>query len=198
VGPDGSVGTATRYGLGGPEIESRWGRDFPHPMGIGSFPGEKRPDHGVDHLPQLTSRSTRKSKAKPLLPPWALMAELYLYNTSPYLGQRLTVGHRDIVSGQIYKNNHLNVDISTFTTDHTSYPVVCSSSARTSHWASSHLYTTVMPKHTTWFKVRYFWLSLTKIGKRRTIFVQIPNTKFHKNPSSSTWNLPCGRTDRHT
>ena len=26
-----SVGIATRYGLDGPGIESRWGRDFPHP-----------------------------------------------------------------------------------------------------------------------------------------------------------------------
>jgi hypothetical protein len=25
-------GTATRYGLNGPGIESRWGRDFPHPF----------------------------------------------------------------------------------------------------------------------------------------------------------------------
>ena len=27
---DSSVGIATRYGLEGPEIESRWGRDCPH------------------------------------------------------------------------------------------------------------------------------------------------------------------------
>ena len=27
---DSSVGIATRYGLDGPGIESRWGRDFPH------------------------------------------------------------------------------------------------------------------------------------------------------------------------
>ena len=30
VGRDSSVGIATRYGLDGPEIESRWRRDFPH------------------------------------------------------------------------------------------------------------------------------------------------------------------------
>ena len=43
-GPDSSVGIATRYVLEGPEIESRWGRDFPHPsrpasctMGTGSL-----------------------------------------------------------------------------------------------------------------------------------------------------------------
>ena len=52
-GPSSSVGTATDYGLDGPGIESRWGRDFPpfqtgpvaHPssckMGTGSFPGVK-------------------------------------------------------------------------------------------------------------------------------------------------------------
>ena len=28
---DSSVGITTRYGLDGPGIESRWGRDFPHP-----------------------------------------------------------------------------------------------------------------------------------------------------------------------
>ena len=27
---DSAVGIATRYGLDGPGIESRWGRDFPH------------------------------------------------------------------------------------------------------------------------------------------------------------------------
>jgi hypothetical protein len=31
VGRDSVVGIATRYGLDGPGIESRWGRDFPHP-----------------------------------------------------------------------------------------------------------------------------------------------------------------------
>ena len=31
-GRDSSVGTATRYGLGSPGIDSRWGRDFPHPF----------------------------------------------------------------------------------------------------------------------------------------------------------------------
>jgi hypothetical protein len=31
MGLDSSVGIATRYGLDGPGIESRWGRDFPHP-----------------------------------------------------------------------------------------------------------------------------------------------------------------------
>ena len=31
MGRHSSVGIATRYGTDGPGIESRWGRDFPHP-----------------------------------------------------------------------------------------------------------------------------------------------------------------------
>jgi hypothetical protein len=31
VGRNTSFGIATRYGLDGTVIESRWGRDFPHP-----------------------------------------------------------------------------------------------------------------------------------------------------------------------
>jgi len=62
VGRDISVGTATRYGLDGPGIESRWGGEIfrtcpdrpcdPHRLltiGTGSFTGVKRPGHGVDH-----------------------------------------------------------------------------------------------------------------------------------------------------
>jgi hypothetical protein len=40
-GRDSSVGIATRYGLDSPGIESRWGRDFPHPS---------RPALGPIHL----------------------------------------------------------------------------------------------------------------------------------------------------
>ena len=61
-GRDSSVGIATRYGLDGPGIESRWRARFSasvqtgpeaHPasytMGTGSFPRVKRPGRGVDH-----------------------------------------------------------------------------------------------------------------------------------------------------
>jgi hypothetical protein len=62
--PGSSVGIATDYGLDGPGIESRWGRDFlPHldwPWGPPSllyngyrvFPGGKMwPGHAADHSP---------------------------------------------------------------------------------------------------------------------------------------------------
>ena len=70
MGRDTSVGIATRYGLDGPGIESRWGgaRLFApvqagpaaHPafrtMSTGSFPGLKRPGRGVDHPHHLALR----------------------------------------------------------------------------------------------------------------------------------------------
>jgi hypothetical protein len=65
VGPGSSVGIATDYGLDGPGIGSRWGREFARPsslflrptqppirtMGTGSFSGVKRPGRGADHPP---------------------------------------------------------------------------------------------------------------------------------------------------
>ena len=49
VGRDSSVGVATRYELDGPGIESRWGRDFPHPsrpaLGPAQLPVQWVPGH---------------------------------------------------------------------------------------------------------------------------------------------------------
>jgi hypothetical protein len=59
---DSSVGIASRCGLDGPRIESRWGPDYQHPsrqnlgahpasytMDTGSFPGVKRTGRDADH-----------------------------------------------------------------------------------------------------------------------------------------------------
>jgi hypothetical protein len=64
-----AIGVATRYGMEGPGIESRWGARFSAPvqtglgiypvsykMGIGSFPGVKRPGRGVDHQAEVKER----------------------------------------------------------------------------------------------------------------------------------------------
>jgi hypothetical protein len=64
MGQERSVGIATRYGLDGPGIDSRWGRDFSTPTktgpgahsafcttGTGVSRGVKRPGRGVDRLP---------------------------------------------------------------------------------------------------------------------------------------------------
>ena len=82
-GPGGSVGIATGYGLGGPVIESRWRRDFPHlfhtspgahsascTMGTGSFPWVKS-GRGRDTDPSPPSSAVGYERV-----------ELYLY--SPY------------------------------------------------------------------------------------------------------------------
>ena len=71
--PDSSVGIATRYGLDGPGIESRWGARFSasvqtypgaypasYTMGTGSFPGVKRPGFGADHSPHLAPRLNKE------------------------------------------------------------------------------------------------------------------------------------------
>jgi len=68
VAGDSVVGIATRYRLDGPDIESLWGRDFPHQprpalqpthllfMGTGSFPEVKQTGGGVDHPPHPAPR----------------------------------------------------------------------------------------------------------------------------------------------
>ena len=92
-GRDSSVGIATRYGLDGPGIESRWGARFSAPvqtgpgahpasciMGTGSFPGVKRPVRGADHPPPPKRRGHER-------------VGLYLYSPSgpscPIMGRTL-------------------------------------------------------------------------------------------------------------
>ena len=68
MGRDSSVGIATRYGLDGSGIETRWKARFSalvqtgpgaHPasctMGTGSLRGVKRPGRGADHPPHLSA-----------------------------------------------------------------------------------------------------------------------------------------------
>jgi len=85
VGCDSSVGMATGYGLNGPGIESWWGARFSSPvqtdpgvhpapstMGTGCFPGVKS-GRVVTLTPHpLLVPWSRKSRAIPLLPLWAV------------------------------------------------------------------------------------------------------------------------------
>jgi hypothetical protein len=70
-GPGSSVDIATGYGLDGPGIEFRWGRDVPHlsrlshpascTMGTGSFPGvESGRDVTLTPHPLLVPRSKNR------------------------------------------------------------------------------------------------------------------------------------------
>jgi hypothetical protein len=82
MGRDSLVGIATRYGLDGPGIESRWGAIFSAPfqtgpranpasytVGTGSFPRVKRPGRDVDHSPPSSAEVKER-------------VELYLYSPS--------------------------------------------------------------------------------------------------------------------
>jgi hypothetical protein len=94
-GRDSAVGIATRYRLEGPGIESRWGRDIPHPSRPavgptqppiqwvqGLFPGDKTA--GARHWPPTSSSAEVEEGV-----------ELYIYSSSgpswPVLGQTLCV-----------------------------------------------------------------------------------------------------------
>jgi hypothetical protein len=82
VARDSSVGIATRYGLDGPGIDSRWRRDFPHisrpaqepthpptQWVTALFPGGKAPGRGVNHPPPPNAEIKER-------------VELYLYSPS--------------------------------------------------------------------------------------------------------------------
>jgi hypothetical protein len=90
MGRDSSVGIATRCGLDGPGIESRWEAGFSAPIqtgseahsasytvGTGSFPGVKRPGRGFHH-PPVSSAEVKER------------VQVYLYSPSgplwPFLG----------------------------------------------------------------------------------------------------------------
>jgi len=95
VGRESLVGIATRYELDGPRIEFRWGGEIfrtrpDRPWGPPSllynaywvsFPGVKRPGHGVDHPPPSSVEVKER-------------VELYLYYPSrpswPVLGRTFT------------------------------------------------------------------------------------------------------------
>ena len=83
-GPGSGVGIATGYGLDGPGIESRWGRDFPHlsrpALGPTQPPaqwvpglsgGKERPGRDADHSP----------------PSSAVVKKGWGYNSTPPMGR---------------------------------------------------------------------------------------------------------------
>jgi hypothetical protein len=89
-----AVGIATRYGLDGPGIESRWGRDFPHP----SRPPLRPTQPPTPWVPGLSRVKATGVCLWPPTPSSALVkerVELYLYSPSgpswPVLGWILTL-----------------------------------------------------------------------------------------------------------
>ena len=96
VDRDSSVGIATHYGLDGPGIESRWGRDFPHPprsaLGptqppIHCVPGLYRGQNGrgvaltiQPHLAPMLKKEYSYTSISPLGLRGLLQGEPYLYH----------------------------------------------------------------------------------------------------------------------
>ena len=93
VGWDSSVGTATRYGLDGPGIETRWGREFPHP----SRPALGPTQPPIQWVPGLSRGKSGRGVALTTHSPSRAevegRVELYLYSPSgpswPVLGWTL-------------------------------------------------------------------------------------------------------------
>jgi hypothetical protein len=105
VGRDSLVGTATGYGLDGPGIESRWGRDFPHPsrpvLGPTQPPiqwvpglsrGVKRLGRGVDHRPPSSAEVKERVElyfCSPTGPSWSVIGWTLL--TQSFFWKRLAL-----------------------------------------------------------------------------------------------------------
>jgi hypothetical protein len=79
-GPGSVVGIATAYGLDGPGIESRWGRDFPHL----SRPALRPTKPPVQWVPGLFRGKVRPGRDADPSPPSSAevknRVELYLYS----------------------------------------------------------------------------------------------------------------------
>jgi len=68
-GPGSVVGIATGYGLDGPGIESRWGRDFPH-LSRPALGSTQPPVQWVPSLFRGKEQPGRDADPSPFLVPW--------------------------------------------------------------------------------------------------------------------------------
>jgi len=81
VGRDTSVGIATRYGLDGPEIESRWRRDFPHLSRTALGPNQPRVQW-VLGLSRVWNRRSVELTTHPHLAPRLKKEKIYISTPS--------------------------------------------------------------------------------------------------------------------
>ena len=109
-----SVGIATRCGLDGPGIESRWGVRFSAPvqtgpgahpasctMGTGSFPGVMRPGSGVDHPPRSSAEVKERVElylCSPSGPSWPVLGWPLLFYSLVGLWMVAACCHNDVIN----------------------------------------------------------------------------------------------------
>ena len=121
MGRDSSVGIAIRYGLVGPEIESRFGARFSAPVqdgpeahpasytiGTGSFPGVKRPGRGLNHQPSYSAEVKERVELylhSPSGPSWPVLGLLYLYFTLLYF---MCIYSSTVIANLFYHSVHLS------------------------------------------------------------------------------------------
>jgi len=98
-GPGRVVGIATGYGLSGPGIESRWGRDFPHLF----RPNWSPPSllyNGYRVFPEGKERPGRNADPSP--PSKAVVKKGYSYTSTPPMGRMGCTEPRCLYKGALY------------------------------------------------------------------------------------------------
>jgi len=89
---------ATGYGLDGPEIESRWGQDFPHLSR--PAPGPTQPP--VQWIPGLSRGKERPGRDADSSPPSsAMVKEEYSYTSTPHMGHTACTEPQCLYKGEL-------------------------------------------------------------------------------------------------
>ena len=98
-GPDSSVVIATGYGLDGPGIESRWGRDFPHLFRRVLVPTQPP----VQWVPCFSRGKNQPGRdADPSPPSSAVVMKGYSYTSTPPMGRTTCTEPQCLNKGALY------------------------------------------------------------------------------------------------
>jgi hypothetical protein len=103
-GAGSSVGIVTSYGLDGPGIECRWGRDFPHLSRPALGPSQPP----VQWVPGLSRGKDWPGRDADLSPPSsAVVMEGWSYTSTPSLGRKACTEPQCLYKGELYfLHNH--------------------------------------------------------------------------------------------
>ena len=105
--PGRSVGIETVYGLGGPGIQSRWGRDFPH-LSRRALGSTQPPVQWVPVFPGGEERPGRD--AEPSSPSSAVVMKEYSYTSTPPMGRTACTEPQCLYKGALNLRKTMKVD----------------------------------------------------------------------------------------